>query len=248
MGLSALVVEREAHVGDSWRQRYDLKLHTYSRICSFLYESYPTNFPLYMPRDRLADALEAYVTSQDLVVWTSTTVLPSPTYDEKSRRWSVVVMREGKEVRLRPKYIVMATGFAGEPNMPSWPGENIYKGVIYHSGRHPGGQHFAGKNVVVVGAGQSAADMCVDFVRHGAGNITMLQRSATQVFPLVERHALMFFLQVCNEPSRRGEDSVQSLARDPLYRGLGLCCQCFPTVVIAPTCSWRRDCDGEGGR
>ncbi|KZV81957.1 FAD/NAD(P)-binding domain-containing protein [Exidia glandulosa HHB12029] len=185
MGIPALVIEREAQVGDSWRQRYDsLKLHTYSRICSFLYESYPQNFPQYMPKDRLADALEAYVKSQDLVVWTSAALLPTPTYDDKTGRWTVVVMREGKEVHLRPKHIVMATGFAGEANIPSWPGKETFKGVVYHSGVHPGGHHFEGKNVVVVGAGQSAADICMDFVRCGAENITMVQRSATCVTSL----------------------------------------------------------------
>ncbi|KAH7106950.1 FAD/NAD(P)-binding domain-containing protein [Auriculariales sp. MPI-PUGE-AT-0066] len=209
MGIRTLVIEREAQVGDTWRQRYDsLKLHTHSRICSFLYENYPTNFPLCkfsiafiavhsafdtildLPKDRLADALEAYVKSQDLVVWTSTTVLPKPSYEAETGRWTVTVLRDGNAVQLQPKHIIMATGFAGEPIVPNFPGKEKFKGNVYHSSKRPNIKQFAGKNVVVVGAGQSGADACLDLVRNGAANITMVQRSATCVIslPLVERN------------------------------------------------------------
>ncbi|EJD51972.1 FAD/NAD(P)-binding domain-containing protein [Auricularia subglabra TFB-10046 SS5] len=185
MGIPALVIEKEGRIGDTWRQRYDsLKLHTSSRICSFLYESYPKNFPYYMHKDRVADALEAYVKSQDLTVWTSTTMQPMPQYDLESKRWSVVVSRAGKEIHLRPKHIVMATGFAGERNIVHWPGEETFKGKVYHSSQHQGSPGLNGKNVVVIGAGQSAADICMDLIRSGAGNITMVQRSATCVISL----------------------------------------------------------------
>lgn len=160
-----------------------------------------THFAADLPKDRLADALEAYVKSQDLVVWTSSSVQPKPTYNAESGRWSVTVLKNGTAVQLHPKHIVMATGFAGEPVAPKFLGQEKFEGEVFHSSRRPSVEYFAGKNIVVVGAvspawqnkllplpltltpdsrqGQSAADACHDFVRNGANKVTMVQRSAT---------------------------------------------------------------------
>ena len=52
-----------------------------------LYQSYPSNWPEYTPRDKLADWLEQYASSQDLVVWTSSELKDRPVYDEEKKQW-----------------------------------------------------------------------------------------------------------------------------------------------------------------
>ncbi len=56
-----------------------------------------------------------------------------------------------------------------------------FRGQAMHSGRFPGGAAYAGKRVVVIGAGNSAIDICQDLVYHEADSVTMIQRSSTCV-------------------------------------------------------------------
>ncbi|KAJ7613123.1 FAD/NAD(P)-binding domain-containing protein, partial [Roridomyces roridus] len=161
MGIRALVVEKTARVGDVWRNR--------------------KTYPKFLPRDKIADFLEAYAIGEEVNVWVSSTVLPNPTYDESTGRWNVEIDRAGNRARVRPKHIVFATGI-GAPKVPSWPGMGTFKGKIYHSDQHKGAAPFKGKRAVVVGACNAAIDVSEDFVFKGASEVTMVQRSATCIF------------------------------------------------------------------
>jgi cation diffusion facilitator CzcD-associated flavoprotein CzcO len=146
-----------------------------------LYHSFPVTWPTYTSRDKLANWLEQYAVSQDLCVWTNSHVLPTPTYDPASKRWTVTVVRDGKQITLRPAHIVLAAGTIGTPRIPCVANANLFAGKILHSAQYQGGKAFAGKNVVVVGAGNSSADICQDCVVQGARSVTMVQRSSTCV-------------------------------------------------------------------
>ncbi|CAK5272379.1 unnamed protein product [Mycena citricolor] len=181
MGIRTLIIEKMARVGDVWRKRYPmLTLHTIKSHHEMLYQSYPSNWPTYTPRDKLADWLEQYAVTQDLVVWTSSQLLPVPRYDVDSRKWNLVIDRAGKHVPLRPAHIVIAGGTFGKPRTPDVPDSSIFTGSITHSSSYSGGASYAGKRVLVVGAGNSAADICQDLHAHGA-QATMLQRSSSCV-------------------------------------------------------------------
>ncbi|KAI0774161.1 dimethylaniline monooxygenase (N-oxide-forming) [Fomes fomentarius] len=182
MKIRALVIDRNARIGDTWRNRYPtLTLHTIKRHHTLLYHPYPDNWPEYTPRDKLADWLELYATIQDLVVWTSAEFKGRPTYDHDSKDWDVTVIREGFEVKLRPAHIILATGTLGEPNVPDVPGMEHFAGEVLHSHEFPGAAPFVGKRVIVVGAGNSSIDVCQDLVLRGAQAVTMIQRSSTCV-------------------------------------------------------------------
>lgn len=201
MNIPALVIERSARLGDNWRNRYPtLTLHTVrrhhtskpvpfdvaTRVClsprpAVLYQSYPTNWPVFTPRDKIADWIEMYASMQDLVVWTSTEFRGRPMYDKETSSWDVTITREGFEVKLCPAHIVLATGTLGEPNIPSLENMESYRGVILHSQHYVGGAPFAGKRAVVVGAGNSSIDVCQDLFLRGAESVTMIQRSSTCV-------------------------------------------------------------------
>lgn len=146
-----------------------------------LYSPFPTNAPKFIPKEWLASWLEQYAVVQDLVVWTQSVLEPTPTYDETTRTWDLVVNRQGKRMRLRPAHVVIATSMHGKPNMPVTPGADLFGGRILHSTEFSGGAEFAGKKVVVVGVGNSAGDVCQDLVKHGASGVTIVQRSASSV-------------------------------------------------------------------
>ncbi|KAJ6604023.1 dimethylaniline monooxygenase [Mycena sp. CBHHK59/15] len=179
MGISAIVVEKTARVGDVWRERYPtLTLHSVRAQHTMLYQPYPKNWPIFTSRDKLAQWLEQYADSEDLVVWTNSQPLPTAAYDRVAQRWTIVIDRAGQYVTLHPAHIVVA-GTLGSPLYPAMSDTARFKGVTLHAGHYQGGAPFAGKRVVVIGAGNSAADICQDTVVQGAHSVTMVQRSST---------------------------------------------------------------------
>ncbi|KZT70031.1 FAD/NAD(P)-binding domain-containing protein [Daedalea quercina L-15889] len=185
MNIPSLVVERHAVVGDQWRQRYPtLSLHTTKNHHTLLYQPYPKNWPTYTPRDKVADWLKQYVESQDLVVWTKSQILPGAKYNSEAKRWHVVVRKDDKDIELHPVHIVVATGALGAPRIPDVPGADIFKGTVFHASKYMGGQPYTGKDCIVVGAGNTSADLCQDLSFRGAKSVTMVQRSSTCVIDI----------------------------------------------------------------
>ncbi|KAJ7764270.1 FAD/NAD-P-binding domain-containing protein [Mycena metata] len=181
MGIKTLVVEANPRVGDNWRKRYPtLSLQSPKKSNSMLYQEYPRTWPVFAPRDKLADWLEQYAQSQDLVVWTDSQPLPHPIYDNFTKQWAVVVDRAGEHVTLHPAHIVVASTF-GAPRIPALPKQDGFKGPVFHASAYQSGKPFTGKKVVVVGGGNTAADICQNLVFHGAQSITMVQRSSTWI-------------------------------------------------------------------
>ncbi|EJC98971.1 uncharacterized protein FOMMEDRAFT_161183 [Fomitiporia mediterranea MF3/22] len=162
MGIRTLVIEQTARVGDVWRNRYPtLALHTPRSHHGLLYQPFPSNWPTFTPRDKLANWLEQYVDNQDLVVWTSTTPIQTPKYDSTTKCWDLTLYRRS--------------------HTPSLPGSSSFSGTILHASAFPGGEPFKGQRVVVVGAGNTSADVCQDLVFRGAQSVTMVQRSSSLV-------------------------------------------------------------------
>jgi len=90
------------------------------------------------------------------------------------------VEREGKAVTLHPKQLVLATGMSAKPNIPTFSGQQNFKGEIQHSSQHPGPDAYKDKKVVVIGSNNSAHDICAALVEQG-GDVTMVQRSTTHI-------------------------------------------------------------------
>lgn len=125
--------------------------------------------------------MEFYATAQELVVWTGSTLLPTPTYDTGTKRWSVIIDRNGTEVPLNPSHIVLAAGAVGPPRIPDISTLNSFTGEKLHSSEFHGAAPYKGKRVVVIGAGNSSADICQDCCFQGAASVTMVQRSSTTI-------------------------------------------------------------------
>ncbi|KAK7413126.1 hypothetical protein QQX98_008012 [Neonectria punicea] len=185
VGLSTLLVDKNARVGDNWRKRYrTLMTHDPIQYCHLPFLPFPPDWPMYVPKDKLADWLEMYANVMELNVWTETTV-QNAEYDEDNKVWSVTVRRgDGSERTLTPHHVVFATGQSGDPIIPAFPGTEDFKGVVYHGSQHQDASHFKNlgqKNVVVVGSGNSSHDICQNFYENGAARVTMLQRGGTYV-------------------------------------------------------------------
>lgn len=184
LDVSTLIVDKMDRVGDNWRKRYhSLTLH--NEICTnhLPYLSFPETWPVYIPKDMLANFMEFYAMSLELNVWTRTTFLGGE-YDDAQQRWTVRVERADGTIRtLRPSQVVMAVGVSGIAAIPKIPGMDTFSGQVVHSSRSTHDLDVKGKSVLVVGAGTSAHDIAQDLHLRGA-SVTMLQRSSTTVVGL----------------------------------------------------------------
>lgn len=180
LGVPALIVDRNRRPGDAWRNRYkSLCLHDPVWYDHLPYLPFPDHWPIYTPKDKMGDWLESYTRIMELDYWTST-ACKSASWDEARGEWTVLVERDGKQIKLQPKHIVLATGMSGFPEVPRFPGADAFRGQQHHSSRHTGGEGWAGKRCVVVGSNNSAHDIAADLWEHGA-DVTLLQRSPTLV-------------------------------------------------------------------
>lgn len=180
LGVPTIIIEKNERPGDSWRKRYkSLCLHDPVWYDHLPYIPFPENWPVFTPKDKVGDWLEMYTKVMELNYWGSTTC-KSAQFDEATGEWTVVVERAGKEVVLKPKQLVLATGMSGKANVPKFPGQDVFKGEQQHSSQHPGPDAYAGKRVVVIGSNNSAHDICAALWEAGA-DVTMLQRSSTHI-------------------------------------------------------------------
>jgi putative flavoprotein involved in K+ transport len=180
LGVPTLIIDRNPRPGDAWRNRYkSLCLHDPVWYDHLPYLPFPDHWPIYTPKDKMGDWLESYTKIMELDYWPSTTC-KSSSFDEARGEWTVVVERDGKDVTLKPKQLVIATGMSGFPEIPEFPGADRFKGKQHHSSHHRGGEGWAGKTCVVVGSNNSAHDIAADLWEHGA-DVTLLQRSPTLV-------------------------------------------------------------------
>jgi putative flavoprotein involved in K+ transport len=178
--VPTIIVERNERPGDSWRKRYkSLCLHDPVWYDHLPYIKFPENWPVFSPKDKIADWLEMYTRVMELNYWSSTEAKRAR-YDEEKGEWIVVVERDGADITLRPKQLVMATGMSGKPSVPEIPGADLFKGDQHHSSQHPGPDAYEGKKAVVIGSNNSAHDICAALWEHGA-DVTMVQRSSTHI-------------------------------------------------------------------
>ena len=180
MGVDTLILEKSERVGDGWRKRYhSLVLHDPVWADALPYMPYPASWPVYCPKDKIADWFESYASAMELNVWTSAEMTSSD-YDEATGRWTLHVRTPDGERTIHPRDVILATGAAGEPNVPDVPGRESYRGVSYHSSRHGDATGWAGRRAVVVGACNSGHDIAQDLYEAGA-DVTIVQRSSTHV-------------------------------------------------------------------
>jgi cation diffusion facilitator CzcD-associated flavoprotein CzcO len=179
--LDTLIIDRELRIGDNWRKRYHaLTLHNQVQVNHLPYMPFPPNWPVYIPKDKLANWFEAYVEAMELNFWTGT-AFESGVYDEAEGSWSVVLRRtDGSAHTMHPRHVVMATGVSGIANLPDFPTLKNFAGTVLHSSQYTDGEDWNGKKAIVIGTGNSGHDIAQDLYSSGAA-VTLVQRSPTLI-------------------------------------------------------------------
>ena len=180
LGVPAIVVDKHERPGDQWRKRYkSLCLHDPVWYDHLPYLPFPANWPVFAPKDKIGDWLEFYTRVMEVPYWSKTTCT-SASFDEETNRWTVEVDRDGEKLTLHPTQLVLATGMSGKPNIPTLPGQDVFRGDQHHSSAHPGPDAYVGRKAVVIGSNNSAHDICKALYENGV-DVTMVQRSSTHI-------------------------------------------------------------------
>lgn len=187
LNVDTLVIDQEDRIGDSWRRRYhQLVLHDPVWYDHMPYLPFPPNWPIFTPKDKLAEFFESYVKLLELNVWVRTE-LKSSSWDEKAKQWTVTLQHTkadgSTETRtFHPRHVIQATGHSGKKNLPTFKGIESFQGdQICHSSEFPGAKEGQkGKKAIVVGSCNSGHDIAQDYYEKGY-DVTMVQRSSTCV-------------------------------------------------------------------
>ena len=186
LGVDTLVIDKNERVGDAWRKRYhNLVLHNEVFVDHMPYMPFPTNYPVYIPKDKIANWLEFYADTMELNVWSSAE-FTGASYDKRDERWRLNIRRaDGSERTLHPRHVVMATGVSALPVMPNLSGQEDFQGELMHSSAYTSGAKWGGGKAIVLGTGNSGHDVAHDLCVSGV-DTRIVQRSSSLIISLKE--------------------------------------------------------------
>lgn len=176
-GIRPLVLDRGEKVGQTWAGRYDrLHLHT-PRIQSHLpgYRM-PARAGRWVSRDDMVRYLQAYANHHRIDVRFGVTV-------SSVRPVAGGYRVTGDGIDVTVPYVVLATGLNSVPVMPSWPGVESYTGTLIHAVDYRNAAELQGRDVLVVGVGNSGAEIAADLAESGARRVWVSVRTPPHVIP-----------------------------------------------------------------
>ncbi len=170
-GREPVLLERDEAVGGTWERRYDrLHLHTVRSFSGLPYHPLPRSLPRYVSKDAYARYLSDYSTHFKLDVRSGQPV-------ERIRRDGAAWIVETGGGELRTHAVVVATGRHNVRTLPDWPGAGDFEGRLLHSEDYRSGREFADCRVLVVGLGNSGAEIAADLVEQDASTVSVAVRS-----------------------------------------------------------------------
>ena len=170
-GISALVVDKAAAPAVSWRNRYDnFRLNTNGFLSHLPGQRIPLTAGRWPTKEDMVRYFDRYVRQQDITLALGCEV----NNIKRSANGWLVGTSSGE---IRTPAVVLATGKYHTPVVPPWPGLDEFTGELVHSGHFRNAWPFAGRDVLVVGAGNSAADIAVQLAENGARKVWLAVRT-----------------------------------------------------------------------
>jgi cation diffusion facilitator CzcD-associated flavoprotein CzcO len=175
--LDFVLIEKSDRVGDSWHRHYErLHLHTVKELSHLPGLEFPDDYPRYVPRQELADYYADYARRFSI----------EPRFGEEAktvrrfdRRWLTTT---GSGLEILADNVVIATGLNQAPYRPTYPGAESFTGRIVHSKDYRNADPFHGETVLVVGMGNTGAEIALDLSEAGV-DTTISVRGPVNIVP-----------------------------------------------------------------
>jgi len=175
LGVDAVVLERGDGPGAAWRARYDgLHLHTIRSLSGLPGTPIPRSEGRWLSRDAYVRYLERYAQASGVDIRTRTAVTR---IDRADGGWLVHTAQED----LAADAVVVATGMSNVPFMPDWPGRSSFAGELIHSAEYRNPMPYRGRDVLVVGSGNSGAEIATQLADAGAARVRLSVRTPPQI-------------------------------------------------------------------
>lgn len=176
IGVEAIVLEQTDKVGASWRTRYDgLRLNTPGWMSTQPgYRASPRRYGEYPSRDAWIQYLEDYAAHHHIDVRFDTQVRR---VDPAEGGWRV---NTGGGI-LGAHFVVIATGYDREPNLPDWTGRDTFTGELIHSSAYRNPDPYRGRDVLVVGPNITGSEVAHFLSKGGAGRVRVSCRTPPNV-------------------------------------------------------------------
>ncbi|MEV7087542.1 NAD(P)/FAD-dependent oxidoreductase [Streptomyces sp. NPDC093085] len=180
-GVRAVVLEKSDAVGASWRGHYErLRLHTTRAGSALPGLAVPRSFGRWVRRADVVRYLEKYAVHHGLEIVTGVEV----TRVERAPDSADWLLHATGGRQLTGRAVVVATGFNHTPRLPSWPGREAYEeagGTLLHAAAYREPAPYAGQDVLVVGVGNTGAEIAVDLVEGGAARVRLAIRTVPHI-------------------------------------------------------------------
>ncbi|GAB3946238.1 NAD(P)/FAD-dependent oxidoreductase [Spirosoma harenae] len=175
-GIPFTILEASEYIGYSWRNHYDrLHLHTVKEHSALPHLPYPASYPQYVSRLEFVEYLERYVehfSIKPLLNQKVVRIQRNSSANDHSIDWTVQTETDTFTAR----QVIIATGYNRVPNKPELPGQRNFRGIVWHSHEYRNGAAFREENVLVVGMGNTGAELALDLLEHGANPFISVRR------------------------------------------------------------------------
>lgn len=172
------MMERSDRVASAWHDHYDrLHLHTVKELSHLPHRPFPPDYPRYVSRDQLIAYYEEYARTFDIRPHFGREV---GSVRRKDDGGFITTTSDGDEIS--SKRVVVATGTNRLPHRPSFPGEEDFAGTIMHSHTYRNPERFGGGRVLVVGMGNTGAEIALDLAEQGI-EVAISVRGPVNVVP-----------------------------------------------------------------
>lgn len=176
-GLNFEIVEQNDTIASSWQNHYDrLHLHTVKSQSNLPFVEFPSHYPQYVSRQLLVNYYENYAKQFKIKPHFNTKVVSV----RKINKYWHIECENGKE--FEAENLVVATGLNRIPKIPNWKGQNEYNGEILHASKYKNAIPFLGKRVLVVGMGNTGAEIALDLAENNVA-VDLCVRSEVVIVP-----------------------------------------------------------------
>lgn len=175
-GLRGVVIDRAPAVGSSWRMHYDrLQLHTPRELSHLPGFRIPREYGRWVARDHVVEYLEAYAAHHQLDLRLG---VGARRLEQRAPGWRVH-LDDGAE--LQAPNVIVATGYNNTPREASWPGLEDFPGEVVHASAYRRGSEYAGRDVLVIGPGNTGSEIATDLADHGASRVWLAVRTPPHI-------------------------------------------------------------------
>ena len=165
------IVEQSESIASSWKNHYDrLHLHTVKKYSALPFVPFPDSYPQYVSRQQVVTYAEEYARHFNIEPHFSRAV---QTITKSDASWQVT-FDSGKSIFANN--VVVATGTNRIPVSPAWTGAANFDGKIIHSREYKNAQPYDGKRVLVIGMGNTGAEIALDLAEHNIATTISVRR------------------------------------------------------------------------